>query len=93
MKYKFEKVKLSRHQQDHLENDNPGHDLAAAEADEIMHSPIKVDVQADGRERFWGYVRGKLYRVTVSATTTTTSRGVLGVERVVSGHRDSLPKK
>jgi hypothetical protein len=93
MKYTFEKVKLSRHQQANVNTRRGGHDISAADARAIMENYIEVEVQQDGRERFWGYVRGELYRVVVSATTTDGDFEVLGVERVVTAHRDRLPKK
>ncbi len=90
---KFDKIKLSRHQQQNLDDEVPGHDLTREEAEEIIRNPDHTDTQPDGRERFWGFVRSKQYRVAVSATASAAMSGVVSVGRVITGHRDRPPKK
>ncbi len=89
---KFHKIKLSRHQQQNLNYEVPGHDLTREEAEEIIRNPAHTDTQPDGRERFWGFVRSKQYRVAVSATVSAAVSGVVSVGRVVTGHRDRTPR-
>ena len=88
-KLDFEKVKLSRHQQGHLDNYDAGHELTAEQAMEITLDPIATDVQPDGREVLWGYVSGKTYRAVMSAKASAGR--AIGI--LVTGFRDRPPKQ
>ncbi len=93
MTEKFDKIKLSRHQQQNLDDEVPGHDLTREAAEEIIRNPVHTDTQPDGRERFWGFVGQKTYRAVVSAAASAVASTVLSVGRVVTGHRDRTPKE
>ncbi len=86
---KFDKIKLSRHQQANLEDGVPGHDLTRDEAEEIIKNAVRTETQPDGRGRFWGIVGQKPYRVVVSAVASA----VTSVGRVVTAHRSRTPKE
>jgi hypothetical protein len=87
---KFDKIKHSRHQREQMAKD-PGHVCTEAEAESIIDSPLATCVQEeDGRRKYWGLGRGdKIYEIVVSAAVSAQSR----IARVVTAHRDRLPKK
>ena len=85
---RFDKLKPSRHQQEHLDNGDDGHELATDQAMRIVMDPILTDTQADGRDLFWGYFDGKLWRVVVSAAVSSS----VEIGRFVTGHRSRLPR-
>ena len=57
---KFDKIKLSRQQQQNLDDEVPGHDLKREDAEEIIRNPVHTDTHPDGRERFWGHCQIKI---------------------------------
>ncbi len=64
------KVKLSKHQKQHLEAGTPGHDVAEKEAKEIIENPQATRPQDDARIQIWGDRAGKTFKVVVSAATS-----------------------
>jgi hypothetical protein len=89
----FDKIKHSGHQREQIPG-APGHDCTEAEAESIIASPLATSVQEDGRFRYWGLVRGKIYRLAVSLSySLSTTLDFITVGRVVTAHRHRLPKK
>ncbi len=84
------KLELSKHQKRTVETARKGHVYAEADVESVLASPPASIVEPEtDRTRTWGLVNDKPARAIASATVS----GHLPIARIVTAHRDWLPKR